>query len=179
MQALHRCRRELARQTSRFARRLGTVAVILPSCVLTATAVGAIPSYADVGELGPPPIDSEIRQALTEFYDAGHPPDSTIDVQFVGPILVGPPTVHPNPPPKPWCVRCGYPDQGASPMYPVDALVSVTTTQGLGSSALSPTGVVRAATVTEDGTSCPGETAGQYCPTYFFYRDDQGRWQVA
>jgi hypothetical protein len=64
-------------------------------------------------------------------------------------------------------------------MYPVEALVSVTITQGLVSSALPPTSFVHTTTTTYNGTPCPGETVAQYCPAYFFYRDDQGHWQVA
>jgi hypothetical protein len=175
--------------TSRFGSRLAIVAVLVATCFVTVTAIGAERSNAKVGELGPPPADWEIKQALIDLYHAGQPPDFTIDVHFVGPILVGAPTVHPNPPPQPWCVprpqpiqhgvRCGHPDPGASPMYPVLALVSVTTTQGLVSSALPPTSSVDTTTVTYDGTPCPGESNAQYCPTYFFYRDDGGHWQVA
>ena len=172
--ALHLFRR----RASRFAGRLVVVAVFLATCFATVTTFGAVASHADIGELGPPPVESEVRQTLTDLYHAGHPPDSVIDVQFVGPILVGQPTVHPNPPPDPWCVRCGYPDQGSSLMYPVLALVPVTTTQGLMSSALPPTSVVHTTDVTYNGTPCPGETNAQYCPTYFFYRDSQGRWQA-
>ena len=164
---------------SGFARRIACVAIFLATCIATITTFGAISAKAGVGDLGPPPADPEIRQTLTDLYNAGHPPDSTIDVQFVGPILTGQPTVHPNPPPQPWCVRCGYPDQGTSPMYPVEALVSVTITQGLESSALPSTSVVHTTTTTYNGTACPGETSAQYCPAYFFYRDDQGHWHVA
>ena len=171
--------REFPQRASRFTGRLAVVAACLATCLLAMTVFGATPSNAGVGDLGPPPADSEIKQALTDLYNAGHPPDSTIDVQFVGPILVGQPTMHPNPPPQPWCVRCGYPDQGASPMYPVEALVSVTVTQGLESSALPSTSFVHTTTTAYNGTACPGETVAQYCPAYFFYRDDQGHWQVA
>jgi hypothetical protein len=167
-----------SRLASRFAARLVVVAVFLATCFVTVTAFGAVVSHADVGELGPPPAEPDIRQTLTDLYNAGHPPDAVIDVQFVGPILVGPPTVHPNPPPDPWCVRCGYPDQGSSPMYPVSVLVSVNTTLGLVSSALPATSFVHSTNVTYNGTACPGDANAQYCPAYFFYRDGQGRWQV-
>ncbi|MEB4211076.1 hypothetical protein [Mycobacterium sp. 94-17] len=136
-------------------------------------------SNAKVGELGPPPADPEVKQALIDLYQRGQPPDFAVDVQFVGPILVGQPTVHPNPPPQPWCVRCAHPDPGSSAMYPVLALVTVTTTQGLVSSALPATSSVDTTTVTYDGKPCPGDPKAQYCPTYFFYRDDGGHWQVA
>ena len=182
-------RQPVVRWASRFAGRLVVVAVFLAMCFAAVAAFGADVSYANVGELGPPPSDPEIEQVLTEFYQAGHPPDWVIDVQLVGPVLVGQRTMHPNPPPDPWCVprpqpiqrgvRCGYPDQGSSLMYPVLALVSVTTTQGLVSSALPPNSFVHTATVQYNGTACPGEANAQYCPTYYFYRDGQGRWRVA
>jgi hypothetical protein len=183
-------RQPVVRWASRFAGRLVVVTVFLAMCFAAVAAFGAGVSYASVGELGPPPGDSEIKQTLTEFYQAGHPADWVIAVQFVGPILVGQqPTMHPNPPPGPWCVprpqpiqrgvRCGYPDQGSSLMYPVMALVSVTTTQGPVSSALPPTSFVHTTTMQYNGTACPGETNAQYCPTYYFYRDGQGRWHVA
>jgi hypothetical protein len=169
--------------------RLIVVAVLAVTYFVTVMAVSAASSSANVGELGPPPAQSEIRQVLTDLYHAGQPPDFTVDVQFVGPILVGQPTVHPNPPPGPWCVprpqpiqhgtRCGHPDPGSSPMYPVLALVSVTTTQGLVSSAQAPSSVVHTTSTTYDGKPCPEEAATHYCPTYFFYRDDRGNWQVA
>lgn|GEM_PF-6231983 len=171
------------------ASRRAVVAVFLATCLAAAINLGAGVSHADVGELGPPPSELEIKQTLTDIYNAGHPPDWVIDVQFAGPILVGQPTMHPNPPPGPWCVprpqpiqhgvRCGYPDQGSSLMYPVLALASVTTTQGLVSSALPPNSFVHTTTVQYNGTACPGETNAQYCPTYYFYRDGQGRWHVA
>ncbi|OMC36732.1 hypothetical protein A5740_00200 [Mycobacterium sp. GA-1841] len=129
--------------------------------------------------MGSPPADWEVKQTLTDLYNAGHPPDWAIDVQIVGPIMVGQPTIHPNPPPDPWCVRCGYPDQGASLMYPVMAVASVTSTQGLVSSALPASSFVHTTTTTYNGTPCPGETVAQYCPAYFFYRDGGGRWQIA
>lgn len=179
----------VGRTASRSICRLAVAAVFLATCFATVTGFGSGLSHADIGELGPPPAESEIRQTLTDLYNAGHPPDWVIDVQSVGPILVGQPKMHPNPPPEPWCVprpqpiqrgvRCGYPDQGSSLMYPVMALASVTTTQGLVSSALPPTSFVHTTTVTYNGTACPGETNGQYCPTYYFYRDGQGRWQIA
>ncbi|GAB1812508.1 hypothetical protein [Mycobacterium sp. MUNTM1] len=169
----------VAQRASLLADRLAVVAVFLVACFATVTAIGAARSDAKVGELGPPPDDSEIKQVLIDLYQRGQPPDFTVDVQFLGPTIVGQPTVHPNPPPQPWCVRCAHPDPGASPMYPVLALVSVTTTQGLGSSALPPSSFVHTITTTYDGKPCPGETNAQYCPTYFFYRDDGGHWQVA
>ena len=90
---------------SRFSGRLAVVAALLGTWFVVMTTVGAIPANAGVGELGPPPVDLEIKQVLTDLYNAGHPPDSSIDVQFVGPILVGQPTVHPNPPPRPQVVQ--------------------------------------------------------------------------
>lgn len=173
-------RRFAARPAFRVAAGLADVLALLIVCLLVTTTFGPTKANAGVGELGPPPAEPEVRQALTDLYNAGHPPDATVDVRFDGPILVGQPTVHPNPPPQPWCVRCGYPDQGASPMYPVLAIVSVTTTQGLVSNALPPNSFVHTSDTTYNGTACPGEPATQqYCPTYFFYRDEQGNWQVA
>ncbi|MCP3810896.1 hypothetical protein ACP6C7_13810 [Mycolicibacterium septicum] len=162
----------------RFAARLAVVALFVTMCSVV-TSVSSAESHADVGDLGPPPADADVTAALTYLYNAGRPPDWQIDVQVVGPIVVGQPTMHPNPPPDPWCVRCGYPDQGASLMYPVMATASVTSTQGLVSSALPAGSVVHTTTTTYNGTPCPGETVAQYCPTYFFYRDGGGRWQVA
>jgi hypothetical protein len=166
-------------QAPRFVSGVVIVAAILATCLAVVTVSGAARSNADVGELGPAPSDVEMRQAFTDFYNAGHPPDTTVDVEFPGPILVGQPTVHPNPPPDPWCVRCGYPDQGTSPMYPVLALVSVTITQGLEASALPSTSFAHTITTTYNGTPCTGETKAEYCPSYFFYRDGAGRWRVA
>lgn len=164
---------------SRLARWWLILAALFAGCLVAATLVGAVTAHANVGELGPPPGEPEIRQALTDLYSAGKPPDFTTDVRFDGPVVVGKPTVHPNPPPQPWCVRCGHPDQGSSLMYPVVAIVSVTTTQGLESSALPPTSLIHTTTTSYNGTACPGETSAQYCPAYFFYRDTQGNWQVA
>jgi hypothetical protein len=142
-------------------------------------ALGAGQANGDVGDLGPPPAEPEVKQALIDFYTAGHPLGSPVDVQFDGPILVGQqPIEHANPPPGPWCVRCGYPDQGISEMYPVRALVTVTIQQGLQSSALSPANPVETKT-TYNGTTCAGVTRSQYCESYFFYRDGQGNWQIA
>lgn len=181
--------RGFAQRASRFASRLVVVAALLATCFVPVTALGTVKSNAEVGELGPPPADWEIKQTLIDLYNAGQPPDFTVDVQFLGPIIVGQPTVHPNPPPKPWCVprpqpiqhgvRCGHPDPGASPMYPVLAIVSVTIKQGLVSSALPPTSFVHTTSTTYDGKPCPADPKPQYCPTYFFYRDDGGHWQVA
>ncbi len=128
---------------------------------------------------GPPPTTEEAQAALAWLYANGKPPDSSVNVQFPGPLLVGPAQMHPNPPPDPWCVRCGYPDQGSSLMYPVLGAVTVTTTQGLVASALPPTSHVHVTTVTYNGTACRGEHKAEYCPTYFFYRDSGGRWRVA
>jgi hypothetical protein len=130
---------------------------------------------ADVGPLGPPPAEPDIRAALTGYFTAGHPLGSVVDVQFNGPIIVGPATEHANPPLGPWCVRCGQPDQGISLMYPVKALVTVTATQDLHTSALAG---AAANTATYNGTTCPGFTKSQFCPAFYFYRDAQGNWQV-
>ncbi|CDP84794.1 hypothetical protein BN975_01803 [Mycolicibacterium farcinogenes] len=165
-------------RAARFVTRLAVVALAFSTCSV-ATSVSGAESRADVGDLGAPPADSDVKQTLTDLYNAGHPPDWQIDVQLVGPILVGQPTMHPNPPPDPWCVRCGYPDQGASLMYPVMATASVTSTQGLVSSALPSSSVVHTTTTMYNGTPCPGQTVAQYCPAYFFYRDSAGRWRVA
>lgn len=165
-------------RVTRLAVRVTVVALAFSTYSLAAT-VSNTESRADVGDLGAPPAESEVKQTLTDLYNAGHPPDWQIDVQIVGPILVGQPAMHPNPPPDPWCVRCGYPDQGASLMYPVMATASVTSTQGLVSSALPSSSVIHTTTTTYNGTPCPGETVAQYCPTYFFYRDGGGRWRIA
>jgi hypothetical protein len=163
----------------RVARRIAVVAAGLAVWFVLTMAFGTIKAEAGVGELGPPPSEAEVKQTLTDLYNAGYPPDFTIDVQFDGPIIVGQPTVRPNPPPQPWCVRCGYPDQGSSQMYPVVAIVSVTTTQGLVSSALPPNSFVHTTNTSYNGTACPGETKAEYCPTYFFYRNEHGVWQAA
>ena len=160
--------------------------VVASYCVLTI--FGASQARSDVGDLGPPPSEPQVKQVLTDFYSAGHPLGSTVEVRFDGPILVGQPTVHPNPPPQPWCVprpqpiqhgvRCGHPDPGASTMYPVMALVTVTIKQGLASSALAPSKAFET-TTTHNGTSCGGATQAAYCPAYYFYQDRRGNWQVA
>jgi hypothetical protein len=175
---LDRSPRGFRQQTSCFAKRARVLGVLLAAgyCILAALATGS--ANGDVGDLGPPPAESEIKQALIDFYSAGHPLGSTVDVRFDGPILVGQPTEHANPPPGPWCVRCGYPDQGVSPMYPVLALVTVTINQGLQSSALSPSNSVETRG-TQNGTSCAGPTQSRYCPDYYLYRDGRGNWQVA
>ncbi|MGU3498634.1 hypothetical protein [Mycobacterium sp. C31M] len=152
---------------------------VLATCSVAMISLGATESHANVGELGAPPADWEVKQALTHLYSVGRPPDWAIDVEIVGPVLVGQPTVHPIPPPDPWCVRCGYPDQGSSLMYPVMAVASVTSTQGMVSSALPPSSFTHITTTAYNGTPCAGNPHGQYCPTYFFYRDTAGRWQVA
>lgn len=162
-----------------FVARLAVLTGVVMLFFVIGEVFGAITASANIGELGPPPLESEIRQTLADYYDANHPPDVTVTVTFDGPIMVGQPTVHPNPPPRPWCVRCGYPDQGSSQMYPVMATVSVTTTQGLQSSALPADSFVHTTNVAYNGAPCPGEAAAQYCPTYFFYRDGQGNWQIA
>jgi hypothetical protein len=146
-------------------------------CVLPVA--GASQAIGDVGDLGPPPSDPEIKQALTDFYAAGQPLGSTVDVQFDGPILVGQPTEHAEPPPRPWCVRCGYHDQGIGPMYPIMTLVTVTIQQGLNGSALGTSNSVGTSTTTHNGTSCAGQSRSEYCPAYYFYQDQQGNWQVA
>ena len=162
----------------RAARRIAAAATLFALWCVCTTVFGGFRAGAGVGELGPPPSEAEIRQTLTDLYNAGYPPDFTIDVEFDGPIIVGQPTVHANPPPQPWCVRCGYPDQGSSQMYPVVAIVTVTTTQGLVSSALPPSSFVHTGTTSYNGTPCVGETKVEYCPTYFFYRNEQGGWQA-
>jgi hypothetical protein len=144
---------------------------------LCISALGASQARGDVGDLGAPPAEPEIRQTLTDLYSAEAPLGSTVDVQFDGPIMVGTATDHANPPPRPWCVRCGYPEQGASLMYPVLAVVRVNTTYGLQSSAV--TGFNPVETITHNGTLCPGEPKPQFCTAYYFYRDGQGNWQVA
>lgn len=179
MVGLDRFRCARMRWAAGVARRVVGAATLTAACLTAVTTFGAARSHADVGDLGAPPVDPEVKQTLTDFYNAGHPPDDTVEVQIEGPIVVGHPTVHPNPPPQPWCVRCGYPDQGASQMYPVLAVVKVTTTQGLVSSALPASSIVHTTTTSYDGTPCPGETVAQYCPAYFFYRDRAGNWQIA
>jgi hypothetical protein len=171
-------RRGCIRTTSRSNKRFSVLAVLVVAAYCIFAAFGASQAKGDVGDLGPPPAEPEIRQALTDLYSAGTPLGSTVDVQFNGPILVGQqPTEHANPPPRPLCVRCGYPDQGISPMYPVLAVVTVSIIYGLESSALAPSN--SAETNTHNGTTCPGATQSQYCPAYYFYRDGQGNWQVA
>jgi len=167
-----------AYRTGRFRKWVWVLAVSIVASYSLMTAFAPSHAYGDVGELGPPPAEPEIKQVLTDLYNAGQPLGSTVDVTFDGPILVGLPAEHANPPPEPWCVRCGYPDQGISLMYPVAALVTVTVNQSLQSSALAPSETV-ASTATYNGTPCPGVTQSLNCPTYYFYRDGQGNWQVA
>jgi hypothetical protein len=179
MRAIQLCGSGFVQSAARVVVRLAVVAALLMTGTAIASAFDPIKARADVGDLGAPPSDAEIQQALTDFYNAGHPPDATVDVQFAGPALVGKATMHPNPPPQPWCVRCGYPDQGSSLMYPVLALASVTVTQGLASSALPASSFVHVTDTTYDGTPCPADPRAQYCPTYYFYRDGAGHWQIA
>jgi hypothetical protein len=157
---------------------IGVVAVI--ACLATLTSLSSPKADADVGELGPPPSTDEAKAALTWLYNNGQPPDTTIDVDFPGTVMIGAkPTMHPNPPPDPWCVRCGYPDQGSSLMYPVIALVTVTSTQGLASSSLPESSFRHVVTTSYNGTPCNGEQRAEYCPAYYFYRDPDGRWRIA
>lgn len=158
-------------------RALVVLVLMALGCISLAT-LSAGHAVGDVGELGPPPSEPEIRQVLTGFYHGGQAIDSTVDVQFDGPLLVGPPVPHANPPPAPWCVRCGYPDQGISPMYPVMVLVRVTVSQALDSSALGP-GRLPGVTTSHNGATCAGVAQAQYCPAYYFYRDTFGNWRVA
>lgn len=175
---LHPPRRGCAQRASRFTKRISVLAALYLAGYCMLAAFGASQASGDVGDLGPPPTEPEIKQTLIDFYSAGYPLGSTVDVRFDGPILVGQLTEHANPPARPWCVRCGYPDQGTSPMYPVTALVTVTIKQALASSALAPSDPVVSNT-TYNGTGCAGVTQSQYCPAYYFYRDGQGNWQVA
>jgi hypothetical protein len=157
------------------AKQASALTVLFAAAYLLLALCGASPASGDVGELGPPPAESEVRQALTDYFTAGHPLASTVDVRFDGPILVGQATEHSNPPLEPWCVRCGYPDQGISLMYPVKAVVTVKAIQDMHTSALA--GAAEN-TATYNGTSCPGFTQSQFCSSFFFYRDGQGNWQV-
>jgi hypothetical protein len=166
-----------AQLASRSTRRLAIMATLLFAGYGLLMASGVSQANGDVGDLGPPPAESEITQILTDFYSAAQPPGSTVDVKFDGPIIVGPPTDHANPPPRPLCVRCGSPDQGISPMYPVLAQVRVKVKYDQKSSAIYPSDPV--VTTTYNGTTCPGVTKSQYCPAYYFYRDRHGNWQVA
>lgn len=176
--ALQLSHRERANRGWLSTTRLLVVGLLFFGCYSLMGAVGASQAIGDVGDLGPPPADSEIRQALADFYSAGQPLGSSVDVHLDGTPLVGLPTEHANPPPDPWCVRCGYPDQGTSPMYPVMALVTVKINQGLESSSLARSSPVET-TNTRNGTSCAGVTQSRYCPAYYFYRDGQGNWQIA
>lgn len=176
--ALHVPRRACTERVSRSTKRLSVAALLLVAGCCILAAFGASRANGDVGDLGPPPAEPEIKQALIDFYSAGHPLGSTVEVRFHDPIVVGERIDHANPPPDPWCVRCGYPDQGISPMYPVMAMVTVTISQGLESSALAPSDTVES-TATYGGTLCPTETQAKYCPNYYFYRDGQGNWQIA
>ena len=176
--ALQPSHRERANRGWLSTTRLLIVGLLLFGCYGLMGAVGASQAIGDVGDLGPPPADSEIRQALADFYSAGQPLGSAVDVHLDGTPLVGLPTEHANPPPDPWCVRCGYPDQGTSLMYPVLALVTVKIKQGLESSSLAQTSPVET-TNTRNGTTCANVTQSRYCPAYYFYRDGQGNWQIA
>jgi hypothetical protein len=97
---------------------------------------GAGLANGDVGDLGPPAAELEIKGVLTDFYNAGHPLGSTIDVQFDGPILVGQATEHANPLRNPGVSAAAIQTRASAFMYPVKALVTVT--QGQESSALAP-----------------------------------------
>ncbi len=158
--------------------RLGAVRAVHSALLLsTAALFSAGIARADVGELGPPPVDQEIKQTLIDMYTAGKPLGSIVDVRFEGPIIVGKPMMHSNPPPQPWCVRCGYPDQGASLMYPVMAMPVVTVHQDLVSSALGVANIVDN-TSTLNGSACPAEPRAKICTAYYFYRDGEGNWRI-
>ena len=168
--------REVNHMTSRWATFVGKAcSIAMLGAVMLVVGIGV--AGADVGDLGPPPVEQEIKQTLTDLYVAAQPVGSDTDVGFDGPILVGNPTLHTNPPPEPWCVRCGYPDQGASLMYPVMALVTVNMKQNLDTSALGP-GIVENAS-TRNGTTCPADPLPAPCPAYYFYRDGAGYWHTA
>ena len=174
---LHLSPRACTETTSPATKRLSVLAILLIAGYCVFATFGASRAIGDVGDLGPPPAVPEIQQAITDLYAAAAPLGSTVDVQFDGPIMVGSATEHANPPPQPWCVRCGYPDQGSSLMYPVLTLVRVTTTYGQQSSAVTPANPVD--TTTYNGMLCPGVDKPLVCTAYYFYRDGQGNWQVA
>ncbi|GAB4664144.1 hypothetical protein [Mycobacterium intracellulare] len=133
--------------------------------------LGTGPSNADVGALGPPPSEFEVRQAIAGLYAAAQPADSRVDIQFDGPILVGIPTDH-DISGNPWCPICAQHSVNHTQMYPVYALVKVTTTFNLGTSAIYPSEPVQ--TSANSGTTC----AGVRDCAYYFYRDTKGNWQV-
>lgn len=180
MVVLHPSGHGLVRGAARFAGRLVVLTVVLATCLAAGALAAPARSEAAVGELGPPPTEFEAKQALTWLYNNGKAVDTTVDVTFPSSIVIGnTPVMHPNPPPDPWCVRCGYPDPGSSLMYPVLALVSVTTTQGFVASALPESSYRHVVTTSYNGTACTGQHQAEYCPAYYFYRDPQGRWRIA
>jgi hypothetical protein len=75
---------------SGFTNRVSVLAVLLVAGYCVLAVFGANRANADIGDLGPPPAESEIKQSLVDFYSAGQPLGSNVDVQFNGPILVAP-----------------------------------------------------------------------------------------
>jgi hypothetical protein len=154
----HPLRERRRKQDSGTVKRYSMLAVLLlaGSWLLMATAVS--PASASVGELGPPPTEPDVWQVVAGLYDVGQPPNVGVNLQFFGPITVGPAIPHDNP----------NPDSGSSPMYPVNAQIRVTTTYP-GHSESDPPSVV---TVDYYGPPPTGDGS------YYFYRDQQGNWQV-
>jgi hypothetical protein len=129
--------------------------LLFASSYLLAT-IGAAPASASVGDLGPPPTEPEIKQIITDFYNVGQPPGTQVDVAFFGPITVGQVVQHDNP------------DSSSSPMYPVNAQVTVTT-KYVPRSVSDPEQIV---TIDYYGPPPTGDGS------YYFFRDDKGHWQV-
>lgn len=140
-----------------------------------AATVGPTHASADVGDLGPPPAEQEIKQTIADMYTSGQPLGTRVDIQFDGPITVGAVTEHERPADG-WCATChfaiGQRYVVSSAVYPVFAVVKVATTYGFQSSSITPSGPVE--TTHDGGVSCRG---GGACP-YYFYRDAQGNWQA-
>ncbi len=151
--------RERRRQTP-FAtlKRHSIRAASLPALLWLLMATGTGPASAAVGDLGPPPTEPDIRQLVAGLYNVGQPPNVGVEVQFFGPITVGTAVQHDNP----------NPDSGSSPMYPVNAQIRVTTTYPPHSERDQPS------VVTIDYYGPPPTGDG----SYYFYRDQNGNWQV-
>jgi hypothetical protein len=139
-------------------KRYSILAVLLLTGYWLLMATDVSPASAAVGELGPPPTEPEIRQVVAGLYNIGQPPDVGVDLQFFGPITVGTAIQYDNP----------NPDSGSSPMYPINAQVRVITTYPPHSER------DQASVLTIDYYGPPPTGDG----SYYFYRDQDGNWQV-
>jgi len=124
--------------------------VFASSWLLAALAVAGR-AGADVGDLGAPPTDPEVRQTVTDLYSLGVESSAHVDVEFDGPINVLGIAQH---------MRYHL----IIPMYRVYAPVTVTVTRG----PYDPVEVLHNGGDQCEGTDC----------AFYFYRDGAGNWQA-